>query len=122
MKLYHATSHAAATAIGVEGFRDGVDSQTGETGVWFADVPVVDFGTVGRSDDATTVLVIDVPEDVMTPYAKPESVVEVWNPTLQAWTATADRFRAFCLPARLVNQYPILSLTRLNSTIPNSGG
>jgi hypothetical protein len=84
MHLFHTTY--AVEAILAEGFHGGVQVATRP--------PDADMGSHGA-----TVLVIDIPEDVVAPY--------VW---LDVWTAAdhgdaASAYQEFVVPAEIVNRY-----------------
>ncbi len=105
MLLYHTTF--AADAILAEGFRDGEGhylTHQIHRGVWLADRPV----DANEGAPGDTVLVIEIPEEVMAPY---EWMTE-WRPLdeeeVTPELALACRelaYREFLVPAEVVNRY-----------------
>jgi hypothetical protein len=98
MLLYHTTY--AAKAILAEGFRDGEGTYLTDQvwrGVWLADRPLdANDGAYGD-----TVLVIEVPEEVVTPY----EWIEDYSDIPEEWRASSGIRREFLLPAEIVNRY-----------------
>src|SRR5207248_7268086 len=92
MLLYHTTSSVAADRILADGFRC--------SDVWVADVPI-DDGVA----EADCVLVIDIPMDAIGGY-EVQVRLEKWDANERRWIDDTDRhrYRAFCIPATLVNQ------------------
>ncbi len=84
MQLFHTTY--AVEAILAEGFHGGVQLATRP--------PDADDGSHGA-----TVLVIDIPEDVVAPYVW----LDDWEPAKRDHALQADR--EFVVPAELVNRY-----------------
>src|SRR5436305_11586284 len=92
MKLFHRTYHAKAILAG--GFKDGRGTyMTGieHTGVWLSDVPL-DINEGARGD---TVLVLDMPEEVVAEYE---------------WVEEGKPYREFLVPARLLNRYGLVAV------------
>jgi hypothetical protein len=101
VKLYHATSRAAAAAICERGFRDAQDPISGLTGAWFAD-RWIEWGS--HWEAAVT---IEIPNELLAPHEVPVGPIERLNGT--AWVPADDEepFRVFLLSADLANRYPV---------------
>ena len=105
MRLYHTTDLAAQ--ILAEGFRDGPSSFSASfsayeelrQGVWLADRVMTygDFSHLGAD-----VLVVEVPADVAAPYEQPEDALGL--------PPDMPYYRAFVIPAEVVNRYPVVRL------------
>ncbi len=98
MLLYHTTF--AADAILAEGFRDGEGRYLTDQihrGVWLADRPL-DSNEGAHGD---TVLVIDIPEDVVVSY----EWVNEWGEVDSAWITADLMYREFLVPAEVVIRY-----------------
>ena len=101
MQLFHTTY--AADAILTEGFRDGLGTYLTDQiyyGVWLADRTV----DANEGADGDTVLVLDIPEEVIAPY---EWVAE-WpepDPSIPAEVIARLAYREFLVPAEIVNRY-----------------
>lgn len=102
MICYHTTN--SAEAILREGFRDSTGyylTNDLHTGVWLASTPL----TMNEGAKGTTVLSIDIPEEVLAPYEWIED--EELDRTTGEWVpATIEKpYREFCIPAHLVNSH-----------------
>ncbi len=101
MHVFHTTDGAAA--ILTDGFHDELGSYLPDQiyyGVWFADRPL--DAHAGAHGD--TVLVLDIPEDVLTPY----EWINGWGePDLRSPAAVlaTHAYREFLVPAEIVNRY-----------------
>jgi hypothetical protein len=94
LRLFHATTEAAAASIFTSGFRDSTLYIDGLelTGVWLSDIPLDrQEGTKG-----TEVLVVDLPEELLADYELIED---------------EKTYREFCVPSGTVNRYPIVRLS-----------
>jgi hypothetical protein len=98
MLLYHTTF--AAEAILAEGFRDGAGSYgTNQIfpGVWLANRPL----DINEGADGDTVLVLDIPEDVVTRFEWTVNAEDI----PEGWVTSALAYREFLVPAEVVNRY-----------------
>ena len=89
MRLYHRTQHA--DAILTEGFRDTEGTYGADhvfQGVFVADQPL-DANSGAEGD---YVLMIDAPEEVLTEFE---------------WVEDGKGYREFCVPAAVLNEYPV---------------
>ena len=99
MRLYHTTANGEV--IRREGFRDGPTSYAGEgglrRGVWLADrvMTEADFSDLGQD-----VLTVEIPAEVVAPFEQPDDGLPLPD--------EMEPYRAFVVPAEIVNRYPIL--------------
>jgi hypothetical protein len=103
MRLYHTTKHA--DAIKRAGFSNGRTLPEGfglraRCGVWLADRPMTsaDFADIGED-----VLVLEIPLEVVEPFEQPDDPLGLPDDMPQ--------YRAFHVPADVVNRYPIVATT-----------
>ena len=93
MKLYHVTTHKAATAIMAGGFRDHARRIGGMIidGVWVSDAPWYDGATVDAADlpASRVCIVLALPADQIGEY---ELVQD------------DSMYREWCIPAAILNQ------------------
>lgn len=92
--MYHRTTAGSAAAIQADGFRDGGTgsyNRGGELshGVWLADRDMTDAFTLG-----SVVFTVEIPESVVAPFE--------WLDN----DARRSSWRAFLVPAEIVNEYP----------------
>ena len=87
MIVYHSTFYAEA--ILRDGFRDATGcymTDREHKGVWFSDMPL----DVNEGADGDTVLMLDIPDDVLGQFV---------------WTEEGKPYREFLCPAELVNRF-----------------
>jgi len=87
MKLFHVTNEAKA--IFDQGFKNGSGSYLTDRiwkGVWLSDQPLEE----GEGAVGTSVLVLEIPEDVVTEYE---------------WIEEVKPFREFLVPADVLNRF-----------------
>jgi len=96
MKLFHVTTHEAASQIMAKGFRDCPQPVGGiiVTGVWLSDAPWYDGANVDLGDlpKNRTCLTLELPEDQMAEFELVEGDA---------------MYREWCIPAALANTVPV---------------
>jgi hypothetical protein len=90
MTLYHFTTHDGAAQILADGFRDSKGDAFFPAGVWLSDSADDRHRAMHKPSEGELVAV-EVPEDVASRFR----------------IASFPRWREFCIPAEIVNRYPV---------------
>jgi hypothetical protein len=108
MRLYHVTDRASAETIIDDGFKDAEvihDDSELLIGVWLADRCIAGEDDVGPrlGPVADVAISIELPVDAVEGYEHTDS---------------AKAYREFCLPASLLNEYPVEGVQELEDVDP----
>ena len=100
MRVFHSTPTRNVESIRAEGFRDaeGTYMTTNiHRGVWLGNRPI-DWNDAGFTEEDISVVVLEIPE----------ATLAEWE-----WIEEEKPYREYLVPAKVVNEYPILEVCDL---------